>query len=227
MLLGLFTATACEPTATAPFVEVTPAQHLVGGQVVRVRWLVPRTPESLSTLVLECTTATGLPNTNDCSILKFFTDVVEAGEADVAVIEGAVAPDGRGCPREIPAACTVVVVHAASGGPVPFARTPIGFTSREPLVSVTPRAGGPGSPVVVEGLGFAPGENVDVSYLTGVKTIATPPTVALCSATASPDGAVGCEGALPSRAGPSGGHTVVASGQDSFLQGETTFTLTR
>ncbi len=100
----------------------------------------------------------------------------------------------------------------------------IGRITAVPSVSVSPSSGIPGVSVVVSGEGYAPGEQVNAIYKTG---LASPSTVAICSASANPDGTFSCGGSIPtSTAGAAGDHKIKAKGMTSRVIASTTFTLT-
>ena len=61
----------------------------------------------------------------------------------------------------------------------------IGRITAVPSASVSPSSGSPGSPVAVSGSGYTPGEQIDVTYETG---LSSPAALAICSATAEPNG---------------------------------------
>jgi len=91
-------------------------------------------------------------------------------------------------------------------------------------VSVSPDSGAPGTSVVASGRGYAPGEQVNVTYLTGGGTHLT---VAVCNASADSDGAFSCSGNVPTtNAGTVGKHTIKAKGVTLHASASTTFTLT-
>jgi hypothetical protein len=93
-----------------------------------------------------------------------------------------------------------------------------------PTVSVTPNSGVKGTPVTLNGAGFAPGEIVNFKYKTGV---ASPKGIALCSANATTNGTATCHATIPTtNAGARGAHIIVAKGTASLIKVKTTFTRT-
>ena len=75
--------------------------------------------------------------------------------------------------------------------------------------------------MTVSGEGFAPGEQVNVSYETG---LASPSSVSVCTTTAIPDGTFSCGGNIPtSNAGASGAHKIKAKGVTSLATAKATF----
>ncbi len=93
--------------------------------------------------------------------------------------------------------------------------------------SVAPTSGSPGKTISVSGSGYAPGEQVNVKYETGL-TPPDPTTLNVCSAIADSEGSFTCLGKIPpaSIAGALGPHTIEAVGKISLATGTTTFTLT-
>lgn len=74
------------------------------------------------------------------------------------------------------------------------------------------------------GGGYKPDEKVKVTYKTG---LASPSSVAICHATATPYGTFSCNGNIPtSNAGASGAHKINANGLSSLAVATTKFTLT-
>jgi hypothetical protein len=92
-------------------------------------------------------------------------------------------------------------------------------------VNVSPTSGSPGTSVTISGRGFKPGETVKITYKTG---LASPTSVAVCTATAGSDTSYSCSGTIPPRAtaGAHNAHKIVAKGQTSHIKVKTNFTLT-
>jgi hypothetical protein len=100
----------------------------------------------------------------------------------------------------------------------------IGRISAVPEIAISPSSGVPGASVTVSGEGYASGEQVNVTYKTG---LASPSSVNVCSSTADSDGTFSCMGSIPtSDAGATGGHKIKAKGMTSLATGETSFSLT-
>ena len=93
-----------------------------------------------------------------------------------------------------------------------------------PYISASPVSGGAGIPVTVSGNSFAPGEQVNVSYKTG---LSNPRSVSVCSASADSGGTFSCNGNIPpsSTAGAKGAHTIAAKGLTSHDTATTMFRL--
>jgi hypothetical protein len=91
-------------------------------------------------------------------------------------------------------------------------------------VFVTPESGDPSTSVDVSGGGFGPGEEVNVTYKTG---LASPSTVAVCNADAVADGTYSCTGDIPSAAtaGADGTNSIEAKDKSTLAKAKTTFTL--
>jgi len=92
-------------------------------------------------------------------------------------------------------------------------------------LNVSPTSGHPRTSVTVSGQGFSPGENVKITYKTG---LASPKSVTICTATVGSDTSYTCSGTIPPRAtaGARGAHTMVAKGLTSLIKVQTTFTIT-
>ena len=75
------------------------------------------------------------------------------------------------------------------------------------------------------GEGYQPGEEVAVTYRTGLTKRSA---VSLCATTAAIDGTFSCSGDVPSgaNAGADGNHKIKAKGTSSLAEATTTFTLT-
>ncbi len=101
----------------------------------------------------------------------------------------------------------------------------IGRITAVPSASISPASGPPRTSIAVSGEGYTPGEQVNVTYNTG---LASTPLVAICSTTVNPDGTFACAGRIPSRAraGATGAHRIKAKGVTSLATAKTTFTLT-
>jgi hypothetical protein len=101
----------------------------------------------------------------------------------------------------------------------------IGRITVVPSVSLSPSSGSPGTPVDLSGGGYTPGEQVNVTYKTG---LSSPSSVSLCMAAAESDGTFSCVGDIPSgvNAGAEGSHKIKAKGTSSHAVGTTTFMLT-
>ena len=100
----------------------------------------------------------------------------------------------------------------------------IGRITAVPSASVSPSSGSPGSPVAVSGSGYTPGEQIDVTYETG---LSSPAALAICSATAEPNGTFSCTGDIPAaNSGSTGKHKIEAQGMTSLATAKATFTLT-
>jgi hypothetical protein len=94
-----------------------------------------------------------------------------------------------------------------------------------PTLRVAPRSGAPGTNLSVSGGGFSPGEQVNVSYKTGLAA-PNPAAVVICSSTVSPVGTYSCSGSIPStNPGTTGVHHIQATGVTSHLHANSTFTL--
>ena len=95
--------------------------------------------------------------------------------------------------------------------------------TRTPKLSVTPTSGPKATHVTVSGSNFASGEKVAVVWLT---KLASPSSLALCTATVASTGTFSCTATIPStNAGPVGVHTIRATGAVSKVPANTTFTL--
>jgi hypothetical protein len=94
-------------------------------------------------------------------------------------------------------------------------------------VVISPTNGAAGTPVTVQGTGFASGETVNVTYKTGLSA-PEPTKVTLCSTTVMADGTFTCGGNIPTSGdgGAAGSHKVVAKGATSLTKATTTFMLT-
>jgi hypothetical protein len=101
----------------------------------------------------------------------------------------------------------------------------IGRITAVPMVAVSPSAGPASASVPVSGEGYKSREQTDVSYRTG---LSSPPTVAICSAAANPDGTFSCAGTIPAagQAGADGAHEIKTEGAASLTVAKTTFALT-
>jgi hypothetical protein len=99
------------------------------------------------------------------------------------------------------------------------------ITAGSPAASLVPLQGPPGQSVVVNGGGFAAGEMVTVKYKTG---LVSPSSVALCPATAAPDGTFSCTGSIPTGAnsGVAGAHKIQTKGKTSGLTVTVVFQIT-
>jgi hypothetical protein len=99
------------------------------------------------------------------------------------------------------------------------------FVTPGPTVTVMPASGPKGTPVALSGTAFAPGEQVNVKYKTG---LTSPKAIMLCTAVpVAGDGNFSCHGAIPTtNQGPKGAHTIVAKGTTSLIKAKTTFTRT-
>ncbi len=110
-----------------------------------------------------------------------------------------------------------------------FATTVTGTVSYfpAPTLSLSPATGPAASAVVASGSSFSPGENVPVTYDTGLAA-PKPTTVVLCIGIVAGDGSFTCYGHLPStaQAGAAGKHKVTAKGFISGLTAKTHFKLT-
>jgi hypothetical protein len=101
----------------------------------------------------------------------------------------------------------------------------IGRITAVPVITDSPTSGVPGTSVSVSGKGYAPGEQVNVTYKTG---LSSPKKVLICTTTAAADGTFSCVGDIPSpaEAGVDGSHNVQSVGQTSGTVAKTPFTLT-
>lgn len=100
----------------------------------------------------------------------------------------------------------------------------IGRITAVPSLSISPTSGPAGTPVDVSGTGYTPGEQVNVTYKTG---LSSPKSLNICSITANTDGTLSCTGNIPaSDAGADGTHTIKAKGVTSLATATTTFALT-
>ena len=95
--------------------------------------------------------------------------------------------------------------------------------SRAPQVAIAPGSGHAGTHVTITGTRFHPGETVNVVYVT---RLASPSGVVLCRAKANTKRTFTCHAVIPSKSGPRGKHSVVATGVTSHLHASTTFKLT-
>jgi Putative Ig domain len=112
---------------------------------------------------------------------------------------------------------------AATNPSGPPATEPIAITVTPAIaaVAVDPASGAAGGSVDLSGVGFDPGESVNVDY-------DAPTPITLCaSATVAPDGSFACTGSIPSPslAGVNGSHIISATGETSSITAETTFKL--
>ena len=109
-----------------------------------------------------------------------------------------------------------------------FATTVTGTVSYFPAatVSLSPTSGPAATAVVASGTSFSPGENVPVSYYTGLPA-PHPTTVVVCIGIVAGDGSFTCYGHIPStaQAGAAGKHKVTANGFISGLTAKTHFNL--
>ena len=94
-----------------------------------------------------------------------------------------------------------------------------------PEVTLSPSSAGPGAAVTVTGEGYQPGEEVSVTYETG---LTSPSSVPLCTTPTASDGTFSCSGDIRSgaKAGGVGTHTIKAKGKSSLAVATTTFVLT-
>jgi hypothetical protein len=99
----------------------------------------------------------------------------------------------------------------------------IGRITAADSVTTTPRQGPSGTALTVAGTGFAGGETVAVTFLTG---LSSPASVLLCTATADSKGKFSCSGSVPWPAGGVGTHTLKATGKTSGTKAKTVFLLT-
>ena len=100
----------------------------------------------------------------------------------------------------------------------------IGRISAVPAMSVSPATGPSETPVTVSGESYAPGEEVDVTYKTG---LSSPSSRNLCTAAASADGTFTCSGSIPAKhPGALGSHNIVAKGVVSLARANVVFDLT-
>jgi virginiamycin B lyase len=101
----------------------------------------------------------------------------------------------------------------------------IGRISTADSVVTSPTQGPRRTALTITGLGFAAGETVAVTYVTG---LSAPTAVLLCNAIAARDGTFSCRGHIPTgrRAGGAGTHTIKANGT-SGTKAKTLFLLTR
>ena len=98
------------------------------------------------------------------------------------------------------------------------------FTYATLFVTIVPGSGPAGTAVQLAGAGDKAGETVTVKYATG---LTRPASVALCSATARPDGTWSCAAKIPATSqGALGPHKITATGKTSKAKATTTFTLT-
>jgi hypothetical protein len=119
--------------------------------------------------------------------------------------------------------------HAITVGPdgaVWWANLDGGFgrITTTPGMTLSPSSGGAGTPLGVSGRGYDPGEQVTVTYDTG---LASPASAVVCTTTANPDGTFSCDGTVPAAptAGASGPHTIAAIGATTNAEADATFTL--
>ena len=105
------------------------------------------------------------------------------------------------------------------------ANNSIGRITAMPKLTLSPSSGGRRAAVRVTGEGYQPGEEVSVTYQTG---LTSPASVSLCATTAASDGTFACSGDIPSGAdaGAVGGHKIEAAGSSSLAEATKTFTLT-
>lgn len=100
----------------------------------------------------------------------------------------------------------------------------IGPIAAVPMAVVTPSSGIPGTSVTLNSEGYLPGEQVNVTYETG---LSSPSSVSICITTAHSDGTFSCVGDIPSsESGALGSHKIKAKGMISLATAKTTFTLT-
>jgi hypothetical protein len=98
-----------------------------------------------------------------------------------------------------------------------------------PTVTASPSSGKPGGLVTASGTGFGSGENVKVTYKTGLSA-PNPTKETICASTVGDDTSFTCTGQIPARtdAGSDGAHTVKAKGGSSMpkTKAATSLTLT-
>jgi hypothetical protein len=119
-----------------------------------------------------------------------------------------------------------VSVTSIGGTSAPTSADQFTYTAPGPSASESPPSGPVGTPVVVSGGGFNPGQAVKASYATG---LARPASVTLCKTVAAGDGTFSCTGTIPtkaSRAGAPGDHTVTVKGLGSPTSATTVFSRT-
>jgi hypothetical protein len=107
-----------------------------------------------------------------------------------------------------------------------YAKVPsLSCVGANPSIGIAPTSGAPGTSVKLTGGGWASGETVTVTYAT---KLASPASVVLCSAVATGPGAITCSGHIPATAtaGPTGAHTITATGATSRRKATTRFTRT-
>jgi hypothetical protein len=105
------------------------------------------------------------------------------------------------------------LVVTPSGEPQPFPKSPY-----------RPRQARPVPPITVGGEGYTPGEQVNVTYKTGLASASSLP---ICISTANPDDTFSCTGDIPTtNAGANGAHKIKVKGISSFATAKNTFTLT-
>jgi hypothetical protein len=93
-------------------------------------------------------------------------------------------------------------------------------------VALSPAIGGPGTAVAASGHSFMPGENVPVTYYTGLAA-PSPATAVICVGIVGDDGSFTCYGHIPStNQGAIGKHKVTAKGFISGTSAKTHFNLT-
>ncbi len=95
--------------------------------------------------------------------------------------------------------------------------------SRAPQVAISPTAGHARTHVTITGTRFHPGETVNVVYMT---RLSSPSGIVLCRAKANTKRTFKCSAVIPSKSGPKGQHSIVATGATSHLRASTTFKLT-
>jgi len=95
-------------------------------------------------------------------------------------------------------------------------------------VQVSRNSGKAGTAVTASGNGFFAGEEVKISYATGLSA-PNPTKVVICTATVAADTSYTCNGHIPSgtTAGVKGAHKITAKGVTSGLKATTTFTRTK
>lgn len=103
----------------------------------------------------------------------------------------------------------------------------IGRITSVPVVSASPASGEPRQKVAVSGTGLLGGEQIYVTYNTGVGG-SSAARIAICSAIAADDGTFNCLGRIPSSsiAGASGDYVIRATGTTSLATAKTIFVLT-
>jgi streptogramin lyase len=100
----------------------------------------------------------------------------------------------------------------------------IGRITTVPVLTVSPGSGVPGMAVTVNGGGYQQGEQVNVTYKTG---LSSPSSASICSTTASFERHLQlCRRHPPTFAGANGAHRITASGMTSRATAKTIFTLT-